>query len=169
MTVMLRRNDSLHQSDQCSRCAAIDLMSRKWQSLGGAAGILGDSMGPAEQVPWKEGYYARYEHGRMFSRRGVRPCVVLFAHPIYNCWVSQGGVTGPLGFPTSDERPNSGGGIDQDFEHGLIHWDGDRETSTTRPVYTGPTAERDPRTLVHTHLRRAVAGGNHPGPAPSAG
>ena len=167
MTVMLRRNDSLHQSDQCSRCAAIDLMSRKWQSLGGAAGILGDSMGPAEQVPWKEGYYARYEHGRMFWRRGVRPCAVLFAHPIYNCWVSQGGVTGPLGFPTSDERPNSGGGIDQDFEHGLIHWDGDRETTTHATGLHWSHHEGTPDTGAHPPTPTQPSG-DHPGPAASA-
>jgi uncharacterized protein with LGFP repeats len=109
---------------------AIDCIYRKWQALGGGAGVLGESLGSAEQVPWTDGYYARYEHGRIFWRPGVGPCAVLFAHPIYNYWMRLGGPTGPLGFPTSDQRLDDAAGLDQHFENGLIHWDAERETTT---------------------------------------
>jgi uncharacterized protein with LGFP repeats len=138
--------DTVLLSDHCSRCAAIERTSRKWQQLGGVAGELGASLGPAEQVPWTNGYYARYERGRIFWRPGERPCVLLFAHPIHDYWVGLGGANGPLGFPTSDEHTNSDGSIEQYFEHGLIHWEPARGTTTH-------VTRHDPGAHAHTSTR----------------
>jgi uncharacterized protein with LGFP repeats len=106
-------------------------------------------------------------HGRIFWRPGVGPYAVLFAHPIYNHWVSLGGPTGPLGFPTSDEQPSDAAGIDQRFENGLIHWDAERETTTH---LTGlDWSQHEGIRNAGAHLRRPTQpNGDQPEPIASA-
>lgn len=83
--------------------------------LAGAEGVLGAPIGP--EIPWRDGYFRQYEHGRVawspahgaWSVRG--PIDALYAD-----WMDR------LGPPVADEQPTRGGARVGLFEDGAIWW-----------------------------------------------
>ena len=92
-------------------------IDQRYASLGGAASFLGAPTGP--EVSTGTGRTRTYTGGRLYwsPSTGV--------HEVHGAilarYLSFGGLTGWLGFPTSDELPVPGG-RESDFQHGRIYW-----------------------------------------------
>ncbi len=63
---------------------------------------------------------------------------------IREVWLATGGPAGPLGYPTTDERPDASGHRVAEFQHGRIAWTVDAGASVERRG-GGPTAAPPPR------------------------
>ena len=74
------------------------------------------------------GAVQRFTHGRIYYSRGTG------AHELYGALLTayrtRGGVTSPLGFPTSGTRAVSGGQR-VTFEHGTLTWSRSTDRVTT--------------------------------------
>ncbi|MFE7800403.1 endonuclease/exonuclease/phosphatase family protein [Nocardia sp. NPDC057440] len=92
----------------------------KWAELGGPDGFLGKSVGGELSNPDNRGRRQRFENGYIYWSPATG------AHEIhgniYKKWESLGWESGLLGYPTSDEQDESGGGRISHFEHGSIRW-----------------------------------------------
>ena len=95
----------------------------KYQALGGET-VLGLPTGQPEKVG--NGTAQAFAKGTIYSSPTTDSHLV--QGEILKVYTAQGGPTGPLGFPTSDESQTAGGpnvangGWISDFEHGSISW-----------------------------------------------
>ncbi|MBC2644407.1 MULTISPECIES: endonuclease/exonuclease/phosphatase family protein [unclassified Rhodococcus (in: high G+C Gram-positive bacteria)] len=92
----------------------------KWAALGGPDGFLGKAVGNEQPNPDGRGRRQRFEHGHIYWSPTTG------AHEIhgniFTKWESLGWENGILGYPTSDEQDEPGGGRISNFEHGSIRW-----------------------------------------------
>jgi CubicO group peptidase (beta-lactamase class C family) len=80
-----------------------DILS-KWRMFGGPRGVLGyPTSGEADTI--KDGKFNNFENGAIFWRQATSAFVV--RGDIHKQWIAQGGVSGALGFPMSDELPSA--------------------------------------------------------------
>lgn len=88
-----------------------------WGHQGWERGPLGYPAAPEQAVAG--GASQRFEGGTVYwSGSGTH--IVLGS--VRTRWDATGGATGPLGFPTSSEIPQPGGGTIQHFQNGVITW-----------------------------------------------
>jgi stage II sporulation protein D len=93
----------------------------KWRATGGASGVLGAPLGPELQTPDGVGSYAQYRSGSVYWSPATG------AHEVHGAirgdWAATGWEAGPLGYPTTDERPTPDGrGRFNHFASGSVYW-----------------------------------------------
>ncbi|MGY1857863.1 LGFP repeat-containing protein [Modestobacter sp. SYSU DS0290] len=92
-----------------------------YERLGADAGRLGSPRSAEQSAGDGRGFWQRFEGGDLWwsSRTGgMQVTGGIGAH-----WQRHGGVTGGLGYPTTDEAGlPDGRGIAQQFEGGAVHW-----------------------------------------------
>ncbi|WP_433562999.1 LGFP repeat-containing protein [Nocardia sp. CA-151230] len=98
----------------------------KYNQMGGATGTLGVPTGPATDAP-DGGMVQEFGGGAIYSSPTHGTHVVW--GEIRKAWDDQGGASGELGYPTSDEYDITGG-KQSDFSGGSITWV-DNETTVT--------------------------------------
>lgn len=98
----------------------------QYNQMGGATGTLGKPTGPAMDAP-DGGMMQEFDGGAIYSSPADGAHVVW--GEIRKAWDDQGGVSGRLGYPTSDEYDITGG-KQSDFSGGSITWV-DNETTVT--------------------------------------
>lgn len=77
-------------------------------------------------VYWAGTYYGQYGH--FCDEASIGTCVVYGR--VYDGWVDDGWITGPLGFPTSDVIDIGGGTQSADFVGGRVTWESSGDTVT---------------------------------------
>ncbi len=90
-----------------------------WAGHRWEAGFLGY---PVRRHTLVKGGVVQAFQGGVIYRQGDQPGFPVRG-VIGDRWAKEGFETGPLGWPTSDERDNGTGGRVQDFEHGRLEWD----------------------------------------------
>ncbi|WP_185981901.1 LGFP repeat-containing protein [Skermania sp. ID1734] len=90
----------------------------KYNSLGGAHGVLGAPTGPQQPTPG-DGTYQDFTGGTIYRSDSTGAHAVLGA--IRTAYQDAGGPGGKLGFPTSDET-DTDSGKKSTFQHGTITW-----------------------------------------------
>ncbi|MTE15319.1 LGFP repeat-containing protein [Nocardia aurantiaca] len=98
----------------------------KYNQMGGATGVLGMPTGPATDAP-DSGMVQEFDGGAIYYSPTHGTQVVW--GEIRKAWDEQGGASGKLGYPTSDEY-DIAGGKQSDFSGGSITW-ADNETTVT--------------------------------------
>ncbi|MEU6579525.1 esterase [Nocardia sp. NPDC046763] len=98
----------------------------KYNQMGGATGTLGMPTGPAQDAP-DGGMVQEFNGGAIYSSPTLGTHVVW--GEIRKAWDDQGGASGKLGYPASDEYDITGG-KQSDFSGGSIAWV-DNETTVT--------------------------------------
>jgi hypothetical protein len=93
----------------------------KYLSLGGPTGWLGYPTTDETDTPDGAGRFNQFERGTIFWSSGSGACEV--HGQILASYLSLGGPSGPLGYPTTDESGTSdGAGRFNQFEHGSIYY-----------------------------------------------
>jgi uncharacterized protein with LGFP repeats len=92
----------------------------KWVAVGAEPGALDQPIGP-EQAVAGGGKLQAFEGGVIVVNKRGDAYVVWGA--IRDAWVAKGGVSGPLGYPVSDETDYQDNGRMSQFEHGTITYD----------------------------------------------
>lgn len=89
---------------------------QKFNESGGSTGPLGVPI--SNEMPGPNGgQYTKFQSGVIYWKPNTGAHIVWGG--IRTAWEDNGGAGGPLGYPTSDERPVPGG-TQSDFEHGTI-------------------------------------------------
>ena len=90
----------------------------KWQSMGGAASFLGEPY--RLEQPIGSGRYTMFQTGGIYwaDSTGAHPV----AGGIGDLYAANGGPTGTMGFPVTDEYINSNGVTEQDFQNSWVTW-----------------------------------------------
>jgi len=93
----------------------------KWESLGGAASVLGNPVTGVMPTPDGIGYYVHYQYGSIYWTLQTG------AHEVHgdirDKWESLGWEISVLGYPISDETKTPDGiGRYNHFQHGSIYW-----------------------------------------------
>ncbi|WP_405485682.1 LGFP repeat-containing protein [Nocardia sp. NBC_00511] len=100
----------------------------KYTQMGGATGTLGLPTGPATEAP-DGGSVQEFDGGAIYSSSTHGTHVVW--GEIRKAWDTDGGATGKLGYPTSDEY-DIAGGKQSDFSGGSITWVNGQTTVTEK-------------------------------------
>lgn len=100
----------------------------KYNAMGGPASPLGMPTGPAKDAP-DGGMVQEFDGGAIYSSPTHGTHVVW--GEIRKAWEEQGGATGKLGYPTSDEF-DIAGGKQSDFSGGSITWVDNKTTVTEK-------------------------------------
>ena len=95
-------------------------MKAIWSSAGGATGPLG--LPSTDEFDGPGDSRTQVFQGGQVLRTSADGRVVWGG--IHAAWVAAGGLTGPLGVPTSAEEPDAGQGRVQRFHGGLVSWSG---------------------------------------------
>jgi CubicO group peptidase (beta-lactamase class C family) len=95
-------------------------IDQKYAQLGGANGFLGAAASAETVCPDQVGHFRHYQHGSIYWHPSTD------AHEIHGAirdlWSSLGWELSWLGYPTSDEGPEAGGGRVSIFQNGYIDW-----------------------------------------------
>ena len=91
----------------------------KWRNLGGSLGVLGT---PTSEVTTESDgrQWQSFKNGTVIYSKATGAWSVSGNFLTY--WQQNGGSTGKLGKPISDKKLNQDGTMQQEFEHGTIHW-----------------------------------------------
>ncbi|APA95899.1 LGFP repeat-containing protein [Nocardia seriolae] len=100
----------------------------KYNQMGGATSPLGMPTGPAKDAP-DGGMVQEFDGGAIYSSPTHGTHVVW--GEIRKAWEENGGATGKLGYPTSDEF-DIAGGKQSDFSGGSITWIDNKTTVTEK-------------------------------------
>jgi uncharacterized protein with LGFP repeats len=96
-----------------------DRHGSKYGSLGGTQSILGYPISGVQKAG-SDGSYVQYQAGYTLWSPKTGTFSVPNGHA--EAYAGSGGSSGPLGFPTSDEKRTAGGGSTVPFQHGLSAW-----------------------------------------------
>ncbi|MGR6965918.1 N-acetylmuramoyl-L-alanine amidase [Geodermatophilus sp. URMC 61] len=94
---------------------------KAWLAAGGATGYLGFPTTSDARTPDGRGYFVRFQGGDIYWSPATGARIVRGG--ILATWLGSGGVTGPLGFPTTSDAATPGGrGAFVRFQGGDIYW-----------------------------------------------
>ncbi|GMV83610.1 MAG: hypothetical protein AMXMBFR7_47940 [Planctomycetota bacterium] len=97
-------------------------ITKKWESLGGKSGFLGDAVAEEKSCPDGVGRYREFQHGHIYWHENAGAYEVHGA--IRDKWGERGWEKGNLGYPISDEEGVAQGkGRRSNFQGGTITWD----------------------------------------------
>ncbi|MFZ2561595.1 MAG: trehalose corynomycolyl transferase, partial [Corynebacterium variabile] len=124
-------------------------INEKYVELGGPAGPLGfpdrNDRELGDEALGNDGSYSRFKKGYIYSssRSGTH---VIYNGPVFDAWKKEG-YEHPqgIGYPTSDDDPDSSRQRVVTFERGSVHVDENGEATVTR--YSDQEADQDPDTL----------------------
>jgi len=95
-------------------------IDQKYAQLGGPTGFLGKPVTAETVCPDQTGHFRHFEHGSIYWNPATD------AHEVHGAirdrWSSLGWEESWLGYPTSDEEPEAGGGRISFFQNGFIDW-----------------------------------------------
>lgn len=114
-------SNSTQAQEAISNFQAHGAIGEKWQSLGGAGGVLGAPTTSETSTPDGVGRYNHFTNGSIYWTPKTG------AHEVHggiaDKWASMGWEKSSLGYPTSDETGTSDGvGRYNRFENGSIYW-----------------------------------------------
>lgn len=113
-------NGSIYWSPPTGAIAVPEYILETYRDLRWEQGFLGYPV-LRHHVAGKVGDIQAFQGGVIYRRYGQPGFAVRGV--IGARWAKEGHETGPLGWPTSDERDNGTGGRVQDFERGRLEWD----------------------------------------------
>ena len=102
-------------------------LSQFYYALGGPTGRLGQATGP--ETPIGSGSYQSYQGGRIYWSYPTGGHAV-FNGAMLDQYLANGGPTGRLGFPTTNETPSSATSTYQQYQGGIIYWSANDGVST---------------------------------------
>jgi uncharacterized protein with LGFP repeats len=112
---------------------------QRWTVLRRDMGLLGYPVANEQAIPG--GAMSRFEHGRIYWSAATN------AHEVHGSildrYLVEGGPSGALGFPTTDQFAVAGGAR-SDFQHGSIVWD---DATGTAGVVMGPPPPPPPSSV----------------------
>ncbi|MER7172890.1 scabin-related ADP-ribosyltransferase [Streptomyces mesophilus] len=102
----------------------------KWKEAGGEEGRLGCPTAASQHTRTVTGVKQDFEHGTLYWSRTTG------VHPVWGAFLAAyrtlGADSGRLGLPESDEQPQTGGTVRQEFQGGTLTWDKKTKKVTSR-------------------------------------
>ena len=125
------KNGRIYYRTDTGAHATIGPINAAYISMGGTVSPLGYPT--ADQGTTSKGLWQQFENGRIYYRADLGAYATLGA--INTAYVSMGGTTSPLGYPTANQSTTSNGGLSQQFENGSIYYSADLGAyATTGPI-----------------------------------
>lgn len=112
-------NGTMYWSPTTGARVTTGVIGRNYVALGGPAGPLGFPAGDYGVAP-DDGRSQVFEKGTYYWSTGNGAHFML--SEFNEGYESQGGVTGPYGYPTSTAKSYTGGGFGQNLEAGSVYW-----------------------------------------------
>ncbi len=115
------RKDARHSGGGSLTAMVRGAILARYESLGGAAGFLGQPLTRELSTPHRNGRYNLFQGGSIYWTPELGAWEVHGA--IRERWGATGYENGALGFPASNENQLKGGAYSR-FERGLVYWSG---------------------------------------------
>ncbi|MBG6239532.1 uncharacterized protein with LGFP repeats [Mycetocola sp. CAN_C7] len=112
-------NGTMYWSPDTGARVTTGVIGREYERLGGPAGQLGFPAGDYGVAP-NNGRSQAFENGTYYWSTGNGAHFML--REFNEGYQSQGGVTGPYGYPISTAKAYTGGGFGQNLEAGAVYW-----------------------------------------------